>query len=143
MERCGQIYLAALFGLADSLQRVSLPHTPHVHLIALFYYEVGDVLHPYVGTKRLFAATLQGRAVNTIDAEIVLPRDIVSTLWIEFPEHIEFKSGGFTLGDGKFCLAMRLDRHIHQQLAVVRLLVRLLLTQGVPDNQRGIAGGAK
>ena len=63
-----------------------MANTPHVHLITLFHHQFWGVLYPDVRTERPFTRPLESRTIDTIDAEVVLPSDVVGTFGI----HLSF-----------------------------------------------------
>ena len=76
-------YFFALFALPRFLQGVALAPSPIVQPVTLLNDRIGGVLYPHVSTERPFTRPLEGRAVHTVDASVVLPSEVVEALRVD------------------------------------------------------------
>ena len=102
--------------------------SPTVQSVALLNDRIRGVLHPHVSTERPLTRPLEGRAVHTVDASVILPSEVIEAFWVDPSAYLRHGWRRLSLADGVCRLTLRLYGNIKQQLAVVTFLIGYLLT---------------
>ena len=121
-------YFFAFFALSGFLQGIALMPAPIMQAVAMLNDRIRGVLDPHVSTERTLTRPLEGRTIHAVDASVVLPSEVVQTLWVDAPADLRHKRRRLSPADGVCRHALRLYGDINQQFAVVTRLTGYLLT---------------